>query len=292
MTPLQAWTSTASPRSTSNTSPVWTTSFAGEPLDLNVEWQYHRARWMDPTTGRFEGMDPWQGSLREPGTLHRYSYVSSSVVDRVDPTGKFALVGVLAVVATLLTLAGFWIGCTGHRTTKTVYLDWQNSFVYNRPRPGLGEAPELLQPQKTETVKERMHARFSQAYAGMTVNLTEGMTTRQGDQGLVVLDDCCDGDAGATVGRHSEVSYETVVSGAHFALAGPSRPALVNGIGEGLGAIIAHEVFHHFVAGGDQRVERGTYDYWKPLQQEGASDGSLRWSDAARRALGFKLGGP
>jgi YD repeat-containing protein len=166
------------------------------------------------------------------------------------------------------------------------------SFVYNRPRPGLGEAPELLQPQKTETVKERMHARFSQAYAGMTVNLIERMGSER-DRTVTVLDECCGPDVGDTeLGHISRIDYGDVVSDASFALPGAPRPALVNGIGEGLGTIIVHEVFHQLVAGGDQRVERGTYDYDLPLQQAGAFDGSLRFSEAARRALEHQVGGP
>jgi RHS repeat-associated protein len=66
-------------------------AFAGEPLDLNIGFQYHRARWMDPRTGRFAGMDPFAGSLYDPTSLHRYLYANGDPVGHVDPTGRFSL---------------------------------------------------------------------------------------------------------------------------------------------------------------------------------------------------------
>ncbi|HER20486.1 MAG TPA: RHS repeat-associated core domain-containing protein, partial [Chromatiales bacterium] len=48
-------------------------AFTGEPLDPNSGWQYHRARWMDPRTGRFAGMDPFAGLSSDPQSLHRYA---------------------------------------------------------------------------------------------------------------------------------------------------------------------------------------------------------------------------
>jgi RHS repeat-associated protein len=64
-------------------------AFSGEPLDLNSGWQYHRARWMDPSVGRFASVDPWSADTDDPATLHRYLYVGDDPVSRVDPTGLF-----------------------------------------------------------------------------------------------------------------------------------------------------------------------------------------------------------
>jgi RHS repeat-associated protein len=64
-------------------------AFTAEPLDPNSGWQYHRARWLDPKTGRFTGMDPWEGLELTPRSLHKYLYVGASPADRVDPTGQF-----------------------------------------------------------------------------------------------------------------------------------------------------------------------------------------------------------
>ncbi len=78
--------------------------FAGEPLDPNVGFAYHRARWMDPQNGRFVSEDPWLGSAWEPATLHRYTYAASEPVTRTDPSGLFTLTQALTVVAVALTV--------------------------------------------------------------------------------------------------------------------------------------------------------------------------------------------
>jgi RHS repeat-associated protein len=62
-------------------------AFAGEPLDPNSGFQYHRARWMDPRTGRFAGMDPFAGRAQEPASLHRYLYASANPISLLDPSG-------------------------------------------------------------------------------------------------------------------------------------------------------------------------------------------------------------
>jgi RHS repeat-associated protein len=86
-------------------------AFAGEPYDPNSGFQYHRARWMDPRTGRFVGMDPWLGNPFEPSSLHRYTYAGNDPVNMVDPTGLEMSLGGQMVVGTIISvLAGAVIG--------------------------------------------------------------------------------------------------------------------------------------------------------------------------------------
>jgi RHS repeat-associated protein len=80
-------------------------SFAGEPLDPNTGFQYHRARWLQPSTGRFAGMDPWRGSPYEPQSLHRYLYSSVDPVGRVDPSGRDDLGSTLTALQVNVTIA-------------------------------------------------------------------------------------------------------------------------------------------------------------------------------------------
>src|SRR5262249_49084832 len=71
-------------------------AFAGEPLDPNSGFQYHRARWMDSRVGRFVGLDPLDGRVADPSSFHRYLYVSASPTNLIDPSGlsnDAALVG-------------------------------------------------------------------------------------------------------------------------------------------------------------------------------------------------------
>ncbi len=79
-------------------------AFAGEPYDPNSGFGYHRARWLDPRTGRFTGMDSWQGRVYDPSTLHRYTYASEDPANQVDPTGRFNLSVSLTLNVALTTI--------------------------------------------------------------------------------------------------------------------------------------------------------------------------------------------
>ncbi len=62
-------------------------AFTGELLDPNSGFQYHRARWMDPSTGRFTGMDPFAGMEWDPRSLVKYLYAAGDPVNLRDASG-------------------------------------------------------------------------------------------------------------------------------------------------------------------------------------------------------------
>ena len=56
--------------------------------------QYLRARWYDPSVGRFNRLDPWAGNVRDPLSLHKYLYAHGNPIMNVDPSGEaISLVG-------------------------------------------------------------------------------------------------------------------------------------------------------------------------------------------------------
>lgn len=66
---------------------------------------------MDPTTGRFTGVDPFGGNIFEASTLHRYVYADASPLNRIDATGKFstvtiAVAGLVAAIASIAIFSG------------------------------------------------------------------------------------------------------------------------------------------------------------------------------------------
>lgn len=65
--------------------------YDGEALDPNSGWYYLRARHMDPTTGRFTSVDPYNGDPFAPVSLHRYMYANTSPMSYTDPSGKVTL---------------------------------------------------------------------------------------------------------------------------------------------------------------------------------------------------------
>jgi RHS repeat-associated protein len=73
-------------------------------MDL-TELQYLRARYYDPTVGRFISRDPFPAQAADTQTFNRYVYVKNNPTNYVDPSGQFipvviALVSVLVGVAT------------------------------------------------------------------------------------------------------------------------------------------------------------------------------------------------
>jgi len=71
--------------------------YAGEYYDNDLSQYYLRARWYSPATGRFNRMDPFAGSNRDPQSLHKYLYVHCNPVNGIDPTGETFLGTVSAI---------------------------------------------------------------------------------------------------------------------------------------------------------------------------------------------------
>jgi RHS repeat-associated protein len=65
--------------------------YTGEQWDPNAGFYYLRARWMDPSTGRFVSVDPYAGDPQAPVSLHRYLYGNNSPINCKDPTGKVTM---------------------------------------------------------------------------------------------------------------------------------------------------------------------------------------------------------
>lgn len=89
--------------------------FAGEQRDSLTGLDYLRARYYDPTLGRFISRDAYQGSLNDPMSQHKYQYAHANPVVNTDPTGYFSLGQIAATLALHSTLAGlsFTTGAAG-----------------------------------------------------------------------------------------------------------------------------------------------------------------------------------
>lgn len=70
----------------------------GERYDPNSQFYYLRARWMDPSIGRFTQMDIFQGFVGDPSSLHKYTYANANPMAYRDPSGHFTLTNLSTVV--------------------------------------------------------------------------------------------------------------------------------------------------------------------------------------------------
>jgi RHS repeat-associated protein len=72
--------------------------------DDQLDQYYLRARWYDPVNGRFNRIDPFEGQVQDPRSLHRYLYAHCNPIRNVDPSGQFSLIEKTATLAGKLTL--------------------------------------------------------------------------------------------------------------------------------------------------------------------------------------------
>ena len=63
--------------------------FTEEQYDPNIGFYYLRARYMNPSIGRFVTMDTWEGNNYDPRSLHKYLYCGNDPINRIDPSGHF-----------------------------------------------------------------------------------------------------------------------------------------------------------------------------------------------------------
>ncbi|MBN2019082.1 MAG: hypothetical protein JW749_02520 [Sedimentisphaerales bacterium] len=74
----------------------------------------------NPSTGRFDRMDPFTGKKEEPQSLHKYTYCQNNPVNRVDPSGNYSTTETLTVT----TITAQEIGISL----------WASWMVYNAAR--------------------------------------------------------------------------------------------------------------------------------------------------------------
>src|SRR5581483_9717740 len=65
--------------------------FAGEQYDSALGLYYNRARYLDVRTGRFWGMDTYEGENGSPLSLHKYLYAAADPILWRDASGNTPL---------------------------------------------------------------------------------------------------------------------------------------------------------------------------------------------------------
>ncbi|MEQ7053036.1 polymorphic toxin-type HINT domain-containing protein, partial [Paenibacillaceae sp. P-4] len=65
--------------------------YSGEYWDAVTNLQYLRARWYDPSVGRFINEDTYEGEIKNPLSLNLYTYVKNNPLKYVDPSGHIGI---------------------------------------------------------------------------------------------------------------------------------------------------------------------------------------------------------
>lgn len=98
-------------------------AFTGREFDKETGLYFYRARYYDPTVGKFVSRDPVVGFISFPQSLNRYQYVYNNPVGFIDPSGEwvgaaFAITGVGIVLYGLYEFADFLINGTNEIEQK------------------------------------------------------------------------------------------------------------------------------------------------------------------------------
>jgi RHS repeat-associated protein len=86
---------------------------------------YLRERYCDPVLGRFPNLDPIEGTMEQPQSLNRYSYVQNNPVNLTDPSGLCANNDTTCQTA---------VSCL-ERDFPSAYVYWDNRPATLRPCP-------------------------------------------------------------------------------------------------------------------------------------------------------------
>lgn len=106
--------------------------FAGEQLDPDLGLYYNRARYLNVSTGRFINVDSFEGLARDPVSLHKYLYVGSNPINRIDPSGNFGMEDVTAAFGVIATLASnVYLQASTVLTTVYLYL-WRLPIIVDQ----------------------------------------------------------------------------------------------------------------------------------------------------------------
>jgi RHS repeat-associated protein len=109
--------------------------FQGEYYDSDLNLYWLRARWMNPQSGSFMGMDTFEGDFEEPLSLHKYGFVHwDGGVNLSDPSGHFGMVDALSVGAIVGVLYMVPINTHGAATKAVSKIPWQAKLVWTQSK--------------------------------------------------------------------------------------------------------------------------------------------------------------
>ncbi len=81
--------------------------FTSQERDAESGLYYFKARYYDPTIGRFLSQDPAKGDANSPPSLHKYLYANANPTAFIDPTGLYAESGHYYTVYYVALKAGY-----------------------------------------------------------------------------------------------------------------------------------------------------------------------------------------
>jgi len=120
--------------------------YCGEQYDFEAGMYNLRARFYDPSNGRFNAMDSFSGYKMDPQSLHKYAYCHDDPVNGIDPSGLFLTteqlmtISIVAVIAAAITVVTFLGTTYYHLSSGDPGLALTASFRVGAQAVGIFEA--------------------------------------------------------------------------------------------------------------------------------------------------------
>ncbi len=96
--------------------------YCGEQYDEDLAMYNLRARFYNPSNGRFCQRDTFEASNFDPQSLHKYTYANCDPVNGLDPSGEFTLTEILVTSAIVGIVAGLVTWRITGSVTKALYV--------------------------------------------------------------------------------------------------------------------------------------------------------------------------
>ncbi|MEH2294032.1 RHS repeat-associated core domain-containing protein [Nostoc sp.] len=119
--------------------------YTGEQYESNLGEYYLRARYYDPSVGRFSARDPFEGIMTEPLSLTKYPYAHGNPVNGTDKSGMFvdqditiadvisSILDRISPISPLIRVIGRTAGTIG-ATIATVVIAHQVNLALSKER--------------------------------------------------------------------------------------------------------------------------------------------------------------
>lgn len=95
--------------------------YAGEYYDDELDMIYLRARYYDPSIGRFTSLDVEEGEMSEPLDMNRYVYCRNNPIKYVDPSGEYIKNALKFLLNKNVHRATWFIGAETYLKNKGYY---------------------------------------------------------------------------------------------------------------------------------------------------------------------------
>jgi RHS repeat-associated protein len=152
--------------------------FTGQQYDANIDFYHLRARYYQPTTGRFISTDPYAGDPYAPMSLHKYLYAANDPVNKSDPSGKdWSFGSSMAAIGLSMTVLSIGVLIVQQFVSKKGQYDYQGEATYISGGDVFGGGIMEVKLTSESYQGKKYTGMFSILFVGVTFGAPVGKTS-------------------------------------------------------------------------------------------------------------------